>query len=69
MLHLYQQNKQKLEIMKLSLNTLAELFGKHYGTGFYQLGTEINDLTKVMNLVDEGALSPMEIHELLTTKN
>lgn len=51
--------------MKLSLNTLAELFGNHYGTGFYQLGTEINDLTSVMKLVDEGYLSPLEIHNLL----
>ena len=54
--------------MKLSLNTLTELFGNHYGTGFYQLGTEINDITMVMNLVDAGELSPIEIHNLIMNK-
>jgi hypothetical protein len=50
--------------MKLSLNTLCELFGKHYGSSFYLLGTKINDLNKVMNLVDDSSLSPQEIHDL-----
>lgn len=50
--------------MKLTLNTLCELFGNHYGSSFYLLGTEINDLTKVMNLVDDSELSPQEIHDL-----
>jgi hypothetical protein len=50
--------------MKLTLNTLCELFGNHYGSSFYLLGTEINDLNKVMNLVDDSSLSPQEIHDL-----
>ena len=28
--------------------------------------TKINDLTQVANLVDDGSLSPIEIHNLLT---
>ena len=50
--------------MKYTLNTLCELFGNHYGSSFYLLGTTINDLNKVMNLVDDGSLSPQEIHNL-----
>jgi len=50
----------------LTLNTLCELFGNHYGTGFYHMQTKINDLTQVANLVDDGSLSPIEIHNLLT---
>ena len=51
--------------MKLTLNTLCELFGNHYGSSFYLLGTQINDLTQVTNFIDEGLLSPQEIHNLL----
>lgn len=53
--------------MKLTLNTLCELFGNHYGSSFFILGTEINDITKVMNLVDDGVLSPIEIQDSLET--
>jgi len=52
--------------MKLSLNTLCELFGNHYGANFSLLSTVINDITKVIDLVDEGSLSPLEIHEILS---
>ena len=51
--------------MKLKLETLVDLFGEHYGSSFYIMGTEINDLNKVMNLVDDGSLSPLEIHNIL----
>ena len=51
--------------MKLTLNTLCELFGNHYGSSFYLLGTQINDLTQVNDMIDEGLLSPEEIHNLL----
>lgn len=53
-------------IMELKLDTLVDLFGNHYGSGFYLMGTKINDLKKVMDMVDEGFLSPLEIHDLLT---
>ena len=52
--------------MKLTLNTLCELFGNHYGSSFYLMQTQINDLTQVTNFIDEGLLSPLEIHNLLT---
>ncbi len=54
--------------MKLSLNTLCELFGNHYGSSFYLLGTVINDITYVLKLVDNSVLSPLEIHEKITYK-
>lgn len=51
--------------MTLSLNTLCELFGNHYGYNFSLLNTKIIDITKVIILVEDGFLSPLEIHNLL----
>ena len=61
------QNTKNQQIMKLTLNTLCELFGNHYGTSFYLLGTQISDtnLNKVMNLVDD--MDPQEIHDYLNS--
>lgn len=41
------------------------LFGNHYGTGLYLLGTPMQDITKIKKLVDDGELSPLEIHKLI----
>ena len=51
--------------MTFTLDTLCELFGNHYGSSFYLMQTKINDLTQVNDMVDEGSLSPKEIHDFL----
>jgi len=41
------------------------LFGNHYGTNLYLLGTPMNDIPKIQKLVDEGYYSPFEIDEII----
>jgi hypothetical protein len=49
------------------LDLLCDLFGNHYGNGFNILGTKINsnNIFTIINLVDAGELSPLEIHRFL----
>lgn len=51
--------------MKNSLDTLCELFGNHYGSSFYLMQTRINNPTQINDMIDEGLLSPEEIHDFL----
>jgi len=41
------------------------LFGNHYGTGLYLLGTPMNDIPKIQKLVDDGEFSPSEIDDII----
>ena len=55
--------------MKIKSNNQLELsvflFGNHYGTNLYLLGTPMNDISKIKKLVEDGEFSPFEINEII----
>lgn len=51
------------------LELLVFLFGNHYGTGLYLLGTPMNDIPKIQKLVDDGEFSPSEIDDIIRGYN
>jgi len=53
------------KLVNNQLELLVFLFGNHYGTSLYLLGTPMNDIPKIQKLVEDGEFSPWEIDEIM----
>jgi hypothetical protein len=54
-----------MEKINNQLEIMVFLFGNHYGTNLYHLGTPMVDIPTILEMVEDGEYSPWEVDEIV----
>ena len=54
-----------MEKINNQLEIMVFLFGNHYGTNLYHLGTPMVDIPAILEMVEDGEYSPWEVDEIV----